>query len=233
VDTQNGVTVARNFDKDMRVQRMSATAEGATKPGSDAFISYDSSGSPSYVSMGQGAQRFMMSRQADNTWKVYANDQTYKWSGDVHVLPATAGGAEQIQLTPSGAVMPSTFDVKAGIGDVKNMMESTYTYLPGATGNSVVTMGENGTATLTAGTTYKPFVNGEPVTAGQTVSIKPGDNVKVNVDVGDRYPIWEMKDVKWGQTADGTPIFGTTPLKPGTQFDFKANDDSTVPLERD
>jgi uncharacterized protein with FMN-binding domain len=232
VDTQNGVTVARNYDKDMRIQTMKATPEGATKAESNAFLSYDSSGQPKYVSMSQGAQNFMMSKQPDNSWRVYANDQTYKWNGDVHVLPATAGGAEQIQLTPSGGTS-STFDVKTGISSVKNMMESTSTYLPGATGNSVVAMGDNGTVTLTAGTTYKPFVNGEPIAPGQTVSIKPGDDVKMNVDVGDRYAIWETKDVKWGRTADGTPVFGTTPLKPGTQFDFKADGNSTVPSETD
>jgi hypothetical protein len=109
------------------------------------------------------------------------------------------------------------------------MMKSTYTYLPGATHNSVVNIGDDGTATLTAGTAYKQFVNGKVIAPGESASIKPGDDVKMNVDVGDRYPIWQTKDVKWGQTADGTPVFGTTPLKPGTQFDFTADEKSTTP----
>ena len=228
-DVQGGVTVNRSYDQAMQIQMLKATPDGGTDGGNQAWINYGTDGKPSSLSMSQSGQSISLTKEADASWRVYQNNQVYKWNGSVNVLPAAPGGTEQIQFVPSGAAAGATFDVKAGIAPVQEMMKSTYTYLPGATHNSVVNIGDDGTTTLTAGTAYKQFVNGKVVAPGESVSIKPGDDVKMNVDVGDRYPVWETKDVKWGQTADGTPVFGTTPLKPGTQFDFTADDSSTTP----
>jgi hypothetical protein len=115
--------------------------------------------------------------------------------------------------------------VTEGVKPVTEMMQSTAAYVPGGTGRPVLRVDAQGNASLTEGTSgwQHGIVNGQALTAGETVPIKPGDSVQMKVDVGDRYPQYEVRQVLWGQGADGTPVLGTSPLKPGSTVDFDAN----------
>jgi hypothetical protein len=66
-----------------------------------------------------------------------------------------------------------------------------------------------------------PVINGKELGEGQTAAITPADKIAIKADVGDNYPIWETKPLKWGKAPDGTPQLQNTPLKPNTAVDVE------------
>jgi hypothetical protein len=104
------------------------------------------------------------------------------------------------------------------------MMQSTATYMPGDTGRPILRVDASGGASLTGGTQnwQNGIVNGHQLVAGETVPIKPGDSVQIKLDIGDRYPEWETRNIIWSKAPDGTPILGTAALKANLIQDFDA-----------
>ena len=70
-------------------------------------------------------------------------------------------------------------------------------------------------------------MNGRPLKTGETVALKPGDYVTMPLDVGDSYPVWETRNVLWGLSEGGMPMFGQQILSPGTAIDFTVTDKGT------
>jgi len=231
----DGVITNRAYDDQMRVTQLDTRSLADPRHlQNNAYISYKDDGSISSLSVGQEGQRTISaSRQADGSWSVSTDNAVFRWNGDIKVVPgAESDHPEQVQFTPAQGGAAS-FNVNEGIKPVADMMHSTATYVPGGTGRPVVSVDAGGNASITGSTAgwQREIVNGHQLAAGETLPIKPGDAIQMKMDVGDRYPIWELRNVIWGTGADGTPVLGTSALKPGTTLDFDANAGGTKVVE--
>jgi len=223
----DGATVGRSYD-----QKMNLTGLTTRVPGSDssydssASINYDQNNNVTSLSVSEkGSPTIALKKTGDNSWTVYRDNTNYKWNGEVKVIPnGGAGHPEQLQFIPADGKPAANFDVTKGIKPVADMMDTSATYVPGGTGRPVVKVDQSGNASITGGTSnwQKAIVNGQELKAGETAAIKPGDSVQMSVDIGDRYPQYELRNVVWS-TSYGEPVLGTTELKPGTVTDFDAN----------
>ncbi len=232
-----GVTANSRYDSDMRLTQLKTTSPSAPNENlNSAYITYGKDGGISSVTVDQAGQESVsLSKQSDSSWSVWMNNSNYKWNGDVKVIPGADGNTPQVQFTPAAGSegSPAIFNPTAGSKPVSDMMQSTATYVPGGTGRPVVSVDSSGNASLTAGTEnwQRAIVDGHLLTAGETVPIKPGDSVQMRVDVGDEFPDYEVRTVKWGTDANNTPVLGTSPLKPNSTIDFDANAGGTTVVQ--
>ncbi|MBU6453342.1 MAG: hypothetical protein KGS72_16290, partial [Cyanobacteria bacterium REEB67] len=238
IEEGDGIKTTSNYNRDMKIA--SIKAESLSAPGqtiAKADIYYGKDGDLAQVSVSQPGQQLLRLTKSDaGDWYFTKNDQTYKFDGDVKILPrGGAGEPEQVQFTPRGAE-PVIADLSGRDSSLNNAIEAHSAYLPGGTGRMVLNVDADGKASLTGGTSHyqKLAVNGRSIEAGQKVEIQPGDKVEVTSDIGDRYPIFETRELLWSRSLDGQPRLATTELTNGSQSDFKFDDQSTrvVPKNR-
>jgi hypothetical protein len=220
-------TITRNYDENMNLQRMQS-ADTANPDDSSAVSIYRSENNQiSSVGLSTGTKpELSISKQADGSWKVYRGDQIYKWNGDVNVTQSSDGQPEQVTFNSSNGDS-AVFTGQGGADSAVRMIEQTSSYMPGATGRPVIKVDAAGNATITAGPRLSPTVNGVELKPGETAPLMPGDDVRMTIDVGDRYPVWETRRILWSQSPDGKPVFGAQPLTPGAAVDYSVTDTGT------
>lgn len=228
----NGEQTTR-FDEQGRLQ-----AFHDKKAGSYVDVHYDDkTGAVKYLTVktGEGPD-LTFSNESGQTWRIYTRQSTLTGA---HEPPPSAQATHsqfkwQGEITATGAGEATSFQIKTAAGEVVDLrpgqplsrltevLSASAKLAPGASGHPVITVDRSGNVFIRAGEGggfEKPLVNGTAVTA-QDVPIRPGDSVTVRVDVGDRYPVWETREIKWGTAADGNATLGGQSLRPGDVFDL-------------
>jgi hypothetical protein len=227
-----GMSAGRDYNQKMQLTSLKyMTADEPAQVTNEASLGYAQDGSINRVSVtgassgeGSGNNTMYLTREADGSWQTYRDGVVYNWKGDVKVTPnAGAGHPEQIQFNGADG-KASTFDVTRGGQPVQDLINDNAVYVPGASGMPILKVDANGDATFTAGkgryTLLPATINGTDLAPGETATIKPGDQITMRVDIGDRGPEYEYRTLIWGKAPDGNPMLGTTELKPNTTVDM-------------
>ena len=193
--------------------------KGFANGNDSAYLNYDASNNISTVQLKAPGQSIYMNRQSDGSYNVTLGKSAYTFKGTVTPVATEAGGpTNDLQFTGPNGSFRFTATSSA---DFANALRESSTLRPGATGLPVLKTNEAGETTITGSTAYnRAVVNNEEVAAGQTVTVKPGDRVQLKEDVGDRYAIWQTKNVPWTTAADGTQQLGAATLKPNSTADL-------------
>lgn len=159
------------------------------------------------------------SLKAPNTWEVRTTGYSlYKLDGRFEVIkPEAANGIEQIRFVSSKGTT-TTVPASDSVA-LKNLIQSNSVLEPGATGFNYIKVSKEGIPTLVTNKNTSLTVNGKTFEHGAETVLKPGDQIIIKADVGDRYPIWKTFDFQWIKDAKQNKIGGYQ-IEPGKSFDL-------------
>ena len=157
-------------------------------------------------------------QSAPNQWEMHQGFSKYKIEGKFEILKAeTPNGIEQLKfVNKTGATTQIAANDHVGLGKI---LQSNAVIEPGATGYHYIKVNNDGVPTLVTNKNSGLTVNGKRFEHGAETVLKPGDQVIVNVDIGDRYTIMKTFDFTWIKDATQN-LIGTTKIEPGKAFDL-------------
>jgi hypothetical protein len=172
-----------------------------------------------HATLATASQHVDFSRDADGSYVVHTGLSAYRFEGTITPVSSQSGGALN-DLEFKGP--NSTFNfLSSRSGDFAAALIQNSTLLPGETGMPVISVSENGQTTIAVSSNFNhAIVNGEELKAGESVVVKPGDDVQLKQDVGDRYPVWQTQDLAWKTAADGTQQLGSAVLTANSSADL-------------
>lgn len=168
-----------------------------------------------------------MKRLGSNSWSVQteAADGTpleYRYDGDIKPLISSSGKVEGFQVSRANGQSGDSSSGNSTLATIDKTPESVTSTLKAVMDNSklqgfnpnwrYIRMDGDGNLFIKPG---DGTINGNKGTMTE-VPIKPGDNVSVTFDIGDR--VQHLKDfpITWTKTLDDTLLFNGIPLKPNT-----------------
>jgi hypothetical protein len=216
-------SLVRTYDQEGRLTEIKpVTTPGNKSPIPKAAIEYNEQGALQGVDLSTPQQETVhFQRNGDSSWDVFIKNSKYSWSGDIQVTPGTATTAEQVQLVPKeGETIPFKFET--GSQPISAYIKQAGKFSAGGSGQGFITVDADGKAIATGGKDFwrETIINGTKIQPGTQVEIKPGDQIKTGLDVGDRGPDIIYRDVPWTKGPDGKPLLDGVPLQPNTQWDL-------------
>ncbi|MBX9570070.1 MAG: hypothetical protein K2X77_14315 [Candidatus Obscuribacterales bacterium] len=198
-------------------------------------VDLNEDGSPYQVVVQAGKDNWLAMRQSkQGEWSVDRSGEQFSWKGTLN--PINDGNAKGgWTFNPKSGGDQMTLRPQTQPSELMTSLESQIKLVETATKNPIIKVDKSGAVTLQASSEpyyAKTFVNGSRLTPDtKTLQLKPGDNLQIWVDIGDRGPQLIGKLLKWGLAPDGkTPTLDGKLLTPGALHQLKLPTESTATL---